>query len=83
LNSLLARSFYNRGLRGTIYSSDGVKLAWSERIPTLVLKKYTAEDEKQLRKYIDDSQIAVLKNSGSVEVTWGTGVLFCKARAIK
>ncbi|AFG35501.1 cell division protein FtsI/penicillin-binding protein 2 [Fervidobacterium pennivorans DSM 9078] len=70
LNSLLARSFYNRGLRGTIYSSDGVKLAWSERIPTLVLKKYTAEDEKQLRKYIDDSQIAVLKNSGSVEVTW-------------
>jgi penicillin-binding protein 2 len=76
LNSLLARSFYNRGLRGTIYSSDGVKLAWSERIPTLVLKKYTEEDEKQLRKYIDDSQIAVLKNSGSVEITWEQAFIF-------
>ncbi|WP_426657559.1 peptidoglycan D,D-transpeptidase FtsI family protein [Fervidobacterium islandicum] len=70
LNSLLERSVYSKGLRGAIYSSDGVKIAWSERIPTLVLKKYTAEDEKKLRKYIDDSQLAILKNNGSVEVSW-------------
>ncbi|MGC9796990.1 peptidoglycan glycosyltransferase [Fervidobacterium riparium] len=69
-NELMGRSTYTKGLRGTIYSSDGTKLAWSERVPTLVVKSYTADDEKILRKYITDDQLAILKNTGSVEITW-------------
>lgn len=70
LNELLGRSALNKGLRGTIYSADGVKLAWSERVPMLVLKSYNANDEKKLLNYIDDSQLAILKNNGSVEINW-------------
>ncbi len=70
LTDLLGRGIYSKGMRGTIYSSDGVKLAWSERVPTLVLKSYDNTDEQKLLKYIDESQLATLKNNGSVEINW-------------
>ncbi|HQQ18438.1 MAG TPA: peptidoglycan glycosyltransferase, partial [Fervidobacterium sp.] len=52
LNELLGSSDYSRGLRGSIYSSDGVKLAWSEQIPIISMKTYTTEDDARLREFL-------------------------------
>ena len=70
LSEILGKGGYNRGLRGTIYSSDGVKLAWSEWKPVLNLAKYTQDDEKILKKYLSIEQIATLKNTGVTELDW-------------
>ncbi|MGC8954814.1 MAG: penicillin-binding transpeptidase domain-containing protein [Fervidobacterium sp.] len=70
LIDLLGKSEYNKGLRGTIYSSDGVKIAWSEVKPILAIEKYTENDEIKLKRYLPIDQIVRLKNTGSVELDW-------------
>lgn len=70
LNSLLGKNKYERGLRGTIYSSDGVKIAWSERIPVLRLDNPEHEDLEKLGRHLSEEQIAVLRNTGEVQVSW-------------
>lgn len=70
LNELLGSSDYSRGLRGSIYSSDGVKLAWSEQIPIISMKTYTTEDDARLREFLTTEQIVSIKNTGQAELTW-------------
>ncbi|HCI28847.1 MAG TPA: peptidoglycan glycosyltransferase [Fervidobacterium sp.] len=70
LVDLLGTSNYSRGLRGNIYSSDGVKLAWSEQIPTISLKNYGDKDNAELRKYLTTEQIVSIRNTGQAELSW-------------
>lgn len=70
LIDLIDKSNYTRGLRGTIYSSDGIKLAWSEKVPVVTLNKYSEKDEELLEKYLSIDQLATLKNTGKSEVNW-------------
>ncbi|ODN30582.1 penicillin-binding transpeptidase domain-containing protein [Fervidobacterium thailandense] len=70
LDQLLGRSVYERGLRGTIYSIDGVKLAWSERAPVLSMKSLDEKGEEKLKNILTEEQIAVLRNTGEVQVSW-------------
>jgi len=70
LVDLIGKSDYARGLRGTIYSSDGVKLAWSEKVPMITLNKYSEKDEETLKKYLSITQLTTLKNTGKSEIDW-------------
>jgi len=70
LDHLLGRSIFEKGLRGSIYSIDGVKLAWSERVPVLSLKFLDEKTEGKIKKILAEEQIAVLKNTGEVQVAW-------------
>lgn len=70
LIDLIGKSNYVRGLRGTIYSSDGVKLAWSEKVPIVTLSNYSEKDEETLKKYLSVDQLAILKNTGKAEIDW-------------
>lgn len=70
LIDLVGKSDYSRGLRGTIYSSDGVKLAWSEKIPVIVLSNYSDKDGDVLSKYLSINQLTTLKNTGKSEIDW-------------
>ncbi|MFN6991690.1 MAG: peptidoglycan glycosyltransferase, partial [Fervidobacterium sp.] len=70
LTELMGKNEYLRGLRGTIYSSDNEKLAWSEKIPLIILNSYSEEDEVKLRKYLSEEQFIKLKNSGQAEISW-------------
>lgn len=79
LRELMGKNEYLRGLRGTIYSSDGEKLAWSEKIPVIILTSYSEEDDAKLKKYLSQQQLVALKNNGKVEITWEQAFLLKNA----
>ncbi|MEN3043243.1 MAG: penicillin-binding transpeptidase domain-containing protein [Fervidobacterium sp.] len=70
LIDLIGKNEYKRGLRGTIYSSDGVKLAWSEKVPVITLNEYSQKDQQILGKYLSVEQLTTLRNTGKVELNW-------------
>ncbi|MCX7653445.1 MAG: penicillin-binding transpeptidase domain-containing protein [Fervidobacterium sp.] len=70
LMDLIGKNEYKRGLRGTIYSSDGVKLAWSEKVPVIALKEYSQKDQQILEKYLSVEQLTNLRNTGKAELNW-------------
>ncbi len=68
LDQILSKTYLEKGLRGSIVSSDGVKIAWSEKVPYLVVKKYSADLEKELSKYLSTEQLSLLRLNGKVEI---------------
>ncbi|ABR31029.1 peptidoglycan glycosyltransferase [Thermosipho melanesiensis] len=66
LDSLLTRTLLTKGLRGTIYDRNGVKLAWSEKYPYLV---YTNNIEiEKLKNILTEDQMNEFIKSGEVKL---------------
>ncbi|MBT1248244.1 MULTISPECIES: penicillin-binding transpeptidase domain-containing protein [unclassified Thermosipho (in: thermotogales)] len=66
LNSLLTQTILTKGLRGTIYDRNGIKLAWSEKIPFLIYSKNMEMDK--LKNILTEKQLSELISSGKVKL---------------
>ncbi|MBO8160562.1 MAG: peptidoglycan glycosyltransferase [Thermosipho sp. (in: Bacteria)] len=67
IDSLMQKTRLVQGTRGTIYDRNGIKLAWSTKVPYISYNKNL--DISELSSYLSSDQIDKLITSGKVELT--------------
>ncbi|SHH17297.1 penicillin-binding transpeptidase domain-containing protein [Thermosipho atlanticus] len=67
IDSLMQKTRLVQGTRGTIYDRNGLKLAWSIKVPYITYNRNF--DISELERYLDSNQLNTLISSGKVEIS--------------